>query len=71
VQSPTARDVSASVVKVPDQLDRVASKKMDEIVKRRQNEVKKRNEVSKNLISEMINKISLRSIAEENYPVSN
>jgi hypothetical protein len=33
--------------------------------------IKFNNETSKNLITEMLKKISLKSMSEENYPISN
>jgi hypothetical protein len=48
----------------------VASKSKEEASKVDQTK-RKRYEMSKNLISEMMSKISLKSVSEENYPVSN
>jgi len=50
----------------------VSSVRKNEPVKKVVDQAKqKKYEQSKNLISEMMNKISLKSVSEENYPVTN
>lgn len=51
--------------------DRPTTNRAQDKRRYRQSDLRKRNEISKNLINEMINKISLKSITEENYPISN
>lgn len=66
-QSPSKRKNSV----VQNDLDRLGPANWKQDDTSRKTNPKFNNEASKNLITEMLNKISLKSVSEENYPISN